>query len=131
MSHMNHTLVRTVIAAPPGLMRDSLQSLLRAIPQVKLVALTDALETVPGMLQEQKIDFVVLDAELSETRVAELARQLKHEHLRVLCLVLAANAEQEAALQSQSVDVVIKNYLDEKLIRTWLSTGSFSHRFAM
>ncbi|MBI4674709.1 MAG: response regulator [Chloroflexi bacterium] len=131
MVNSNNTLVRTVIAARPGLMRDSLQSLLRAIPHVQVVALTDALETVQALVNEQRVDFVVLDADLDETRVAELARQFKREHLRLLCLVLAATSEQEHALQAQGAEVVVKNYLDEKLIRTWLSTGSFSHRFAM
>lgn len=129
MSSSHPALVRTVIAARPGLMRDSLQSLLRAMSQVRIVALTDALEMVDNLVEERRVDFVVLDADLAPDKAAELARRIKRDHARVVCLVLAATPEQEHALQAQGAPhVVIKNYLDENLIRTWLSAGAIARR---
>ena len=117
--------VCAVIAAPPGLMRNSLQSLLRAIPQVSVIALTDTLENVPQLLNAQRVDFLLLDADLAEHNVAGLARSV-HETGDTGCLVLASSQTQERALLAQGAPhVVIRNFLDEPVLRDWLDRLCF------
>lgn len=128
---MSQSLIQVcaVIAAPPGLMRNSLQSLLRAMPQVSVIALADDLNSVSQMLDARRVDFILLDADLEEQRVAEMAHALHQKQVGTGCLVLASSQVQERALLAQGAPhVVIKNFLDESVLRDWLDRLCFQPR---
>ncbi len=129
MSDTLPTRVRVVIAAPPGLMRNSLQSLLRAMPQVNVIALTETLETVRAMIDARTVDCIFLDAEIAEAHDAQWTRVTTQACVH--CLLLAASTQQADALRAQGMPhVVLKNYLDENLIRDWLNTRALALRAA-
>ena len=94
-----------LIVAKPGRIRDSLEALLRTIPQVKIVGQVDDVSTALEMIAEYSPDLVLLVANLSHDEAGQILEYVK-DVPRTQCLVLTdtrLNLEQAEAAGADEV----------------------------
>ena len=94
-----------LIVAKPGRIRDSLEALLRTIPQVKIVGQVDNVSTALEMIAEHSPDLVLLVANLSHDEARQILEYVK-DVPGTQCLVLTdtrLNLEQAEAAGADEV----------------------------
>ncbi len=69
--------ILVIVAAPDGVVRASISSYLRAIPCVRVVALTDRADQVADLARKFSADALVLDADLCAADGDVLLRSLR------------------------------------------------------
>ena len=113
----NHAPV--LIVARPGRMRDGLQALLAAMPQIGSVDLTDdgpsALSTAPN----QHPALVLLDTRTSGDETLAVLRQIKTRWPLARCLLLVDTDRQRRLARAAGADgVLLKGFQADQLFAT-------------
>lgn len=108
--------VPTLIAARPGLMRDSLLAFLRATRRIKVVAVVDDPAAALEATCHHQPHSLVVDADLSEEAVLAVVGQLSAElpALNIVALVHGFR-QQRAFLAAGAGHALLKGHLDQRL----------------
>jgi DNA-binding NarL/FixJ family response regulator len=105
-----------VIVAQPGRVRDGLQALLMAMPQIQIVGLANDLPSALTITVERAPDLVLLDADLQNGGYATALGQIKHRWPETRCLVLTNSVHQCQEARSAGADeALLKGFSGPKL----------------
>jgi DNA-binding NarL/FixJ family response regulator len=96
-----------LLVGKPGHLRDGLDSLLRAMPDLPSLVTADSGLLALKMLREVQLRLVLIVGDLPEAEVPELVRQLKEGWPEVGCLVLADSAAQRERAVRVGADEVL------------------------
>ncbi len=108
--------VRVLIAAKPGIMRNSLLSYLRTISDVQIVGLADEIETALESIRQDKPQLVIIDSDLSEEHVIGLVKQINAEPFTPQTIVLVNSLlQKERCLRAGAHHALLKGFLDKQL----------------
>ncbi len=80
-----------LIVAPPGRLRDGLQAMMRAVPQIADTAQADDGPAALQMLAEHPLALVLLDADLPGGEAWTLGRQIKARWPQTRVIILVNN----------------------------------------
>lgn len=108
-----------VIVAEPGPLRDSLQTLLMALPQIETVRLVGDAPSAWKAIAEQTPALVLLDTNLPDGDALVLLRKIKAQKHRARCLVLADDRQQQQEATAAGADAaLLKGYPAAGLFET-------------
>ena len=111
-----------LIAARPGIMRNSLVSYLRGIPGIHAIFPVDDAITALQVARDSKPKFAVLDSDLSEDAVLRLIEKIHNEQPETVSIVLVESIRQKELCTSRgAAHVLLKGLLDEHLREVVLS----------
>lgn len=103
--------ITAVIVAEPGPLRDSLQTLLMALPQIETVRLASDAPSAWKAITEQAPALVLLDTNLPDGDALALLRRIKAQEHRAQCLVLADDRQQQQDATAAGADAaLLKGY---------------------
>lgn len=111
--------VSALIIARPGWLRESLQALVTAVPQIGSVDLVDDGLSALKVVTEHQPALVLLDTNLPEDEIPTVLRRIKARWPQTRCLVLADDGQQQQAAQAAGADdVLLKGYPAARLFVT-------------
>ena len=114
--------IHILVVAKPGVMRNSLVSYLRAIPNVSSVLLADTAAAALPMIREIALGLVVMDTDISESDVVTLVKRVHTERPALAAIVLADSVRQQRLCMNHGARrVLLKGLLDEQLRRAVLN----------
>ena len=128
----SHSIGRPAIVAAvvPDWLQAALAVLLRAEPDVRLIACTANVQTLLLLALEQTPDLVLLDADSHDERAGDQVRRIKTAWPDARCLILVNGPRQEAKAREAGADeVLLKGASARRLvtaIRQILSTNGGS-----
>lgn len=106
-----------LVAAPAGIQRDALVSLLRAQPNLVVVAVAGDPATVQRIVMEDQVHLIVLDGGLQGDAAMGLVAWLHQARPTLRCIVLADRVAQVLAFQQAGADdALLKGCLDKHLL---------------
>jgi len=110
-------LLRVMVAAAPGIQRDALVSLLRAQPNLTVIATADDPSALRRVLSTTPVEIMVLDGGILGSAGTDLIHWLRKEYPAARCVVLANRSAQCAAYKYAGADAaLLKGCLDEQLL---------------
>ncbi len=105
-----------LIAARPGIMRNSLLSYMRAIPRVRAIAVADDADSALRTIRESCPRLVIVDADLNERDMLLLVRWVCAEQPQTkLILLVESIRQQQMSLALGAHFALLKGFLDEPL----------------
>lgn len=117
MTTMHFPLRSVIIAAPAGIQRDALVSLLRAQPRLVVAAVTNDLGDVRSSALAGRVQIIVLDGELQTNAALALVAWLRQTCPGLRCVVLAGStARRKEFLQAGAHEALLKGCLDDHLL---------------
>ncbi|MFN8470374.1 MAG: response regulator [Caldilineaceae bacterium] len=106
-----------MVAAAPGIQRDALVSLLRAQPNLIIIATADDTSALRRMLAATPVEIMILDGGILGSGGTDLIHWLRKEYPAARCVVLANRTAQCAAYKHAGADAaLLKGCLDEQLL---------------
>jgi CheY-like chemotaxis protein len=96
-----------LIVASPNRIRDSLRSLLRAVPQLEVINQVDDGPAALSVLAKHPPTLMLLDSNLPDGQVQTVLKQVKAEYPHTQCLVLAHNIKQQQLARANGADDVL------------------------
>jgi DNA-binding NarL/FixJ family response regulator len=109
--------LHVMVAAAPGIQRDALISLLRAQPNLVVIATADDQDALRRMLAVTPVEIMVLDGGILGSAGTDLIRWLRKEYPGARCVVLANRTAQCAVYKYAGADAaLLKGCLDEQLL---------------
>ncbi len=114
-----------MIAAKPGIMRNSLQSYLRTIPNLHDITLADDAIAAFQLVCATSPSVMIVDADLSESEMLGLVYQARKEKPQMQIVALVDSMRQrELCLSAGANHALLKGFLDEQLRRAVLNETS-------
>jgi DNA-binding NarL/FixJ family response regulator len=108
-----------LIVAPPGRLRDGLQAMVRAVPQIADTVQADDGPTALQMLTEHPLALVLLDADLPGEEAWTVLPQIKARWPQTRCIVLINNDQQRQIANTHCADaVLVKGFPGTTLLET-------------
>lgn len=105
-----------MIAAKPGIMRNSLQSYLRTIPNLHDITVADDAIVAFQIICAQSPHVMIVDADLSESEMLGLVHQARREKPQMQIVALVDNMRQrQLCLSAGANHALLKGFLDEQL----------------
>ncbi len=105
-----------LLVARPGRVRDGLQALLTATPQIAMIDQADDGSSVLRFVGEHHPSLVLLDTDLPNDSVWAMLRTIKTVWPQTLCLVLTDNSRSERTAKVAGADgVLLKGFLTGEL----------------
>jgi len=107
-----------LIVAPPGRLRDALQVMVRAVPQIGYTVQTD---DAPAVLSaaEHYPALVLLDTDLPGHEAWTVLQQIKARWPQTRCIVLVNNGQQSQIANAHGADaVLVKGFMGVTLKET-------------
>jgi DNA-binding NarL/FixJ family response regulator len=109
--------VVTLVAARPGRVRDGLQALLAAIPQIEIIGHADDGASALECVAEHKPALVLLDTNLPDGQVWTVLKQIKMRCPQARCLIISDTSQQRQAAKAAGADgVLLKGFLAAELV---------------
>ncbi len=96
-----------LIVAKPDRLRDSLQFLLKTVPEINIVGLADDSSSALRLVSEHRLALVLLDTNLPGEEMTTVLRRIKADGSRSRCLVLSDTFEQQRRARSAGADVAL------------------------
>jgi DNA-binding NarL/FixJ family response regulator len=96
-----------LIVAPPSRLRDALQAMIRAVPQVAYTVQADDGQAALRILAEHPLALVLLDADLPGDEAWTVLPQIKARWPQTRCIVLVNNDQQRQVANMHGADVVL------------------------
>jgi DNA-binding NarL/FixJ family response regulator len=94
-----------LVVAPPGLLRDCLETCLRTLPQIEEVRVVDQVPSALEMAAEIPPSLVLVDVYRFGKGVRTVLNQLKAQGIPSPCLVLVEDRQQQQ--EAEEADVVL------------------------
>jgi DNA-binding NarL/FixJ family response regulator len=98
--------VTVLIVSRPGPLRDGVQALVGAMPQVGTVREADGLSMTSEMDSDSHPDLVLLTCDEGKGTVGAIVEQVKTRWPRSRCVTLVGSVEQQQEAESAGVDAV-------------------------
>jgi len=116
---MEESCASVLIIARPGPLRDGLQALLTAIPQIDTVEWVCDLSSVLDMTSEHCPALVFLDAGTAGGEISLAVRRAKTRWPQAQCLFLANDVQQQREAENANADAaLLKGFPPAKLVAT-------------
>jgi DNA-binding NarL/FixJ family response regulator len=116
------------IAAKPGIMRNSLLSYLRSIPDVRDVLIADDRATLLKLIGESAPGLAIVDSDLSETEMLNVIEAITTNFANTKIIVLVESFRQrQRALAVGATDALLKGFLDNQLRQAILREKEGNH----
>lgn len=96
-----------LIVANPGRIRDSLKTMLRAVPSIKTVYQANDAPTASKIITEYHPSLVLLDSKLANNDIQSVSRQIKTESPQTRFVVLVDNIQQQWMAKVADADTVL------------------------
>jgi DNA-binding NarL/FixJ family response regulator len=96
-----------LIIARPGRLRDGLQAVLAAMPQIETVDRADDLRSALRMAAERRPALVLLNTDLINGQTRETLEQIRARWSGARCIVLADDVQQQQRARAVGVDEVL------------------------
>jgi len=96
-----------LIVAKPGHLRDGVQSLLRTLPEIEIIAEVKCPSVLSKMGSEMKPDIILLDASLFGENIWKVITKIKGEWSRTQCVVLVKDSQRQQAVYDTGADLVV------------------------
>ena len=96
-----------LIAAKPNRLRDSLQFLLKTMPEINIIGLADDSALALRMISERHPALVLLDTNLPGDEMTTMLKQIKASGYQSRCLVLSDTFEQQQSVESAGADMAL------------------------
>jgi DNA-binding NarL/FixJ family response regulator len=101
-------IISTLLMGEPRLMRDSICTLLNAIPSVEINGVRDLFEADQDLPDDSAFNCIILDCSGGEELPAVVwISKFKKEHPHIRCLVISASSKHNAAYRSAGADLVL------------------------
>jgi DNA-binding NarL/FixJ family response regulator len=112
------TIMRVMIVAEPGRLRDGLQAMLDSFPALETVAVVDDGPSALEAIRSGRSDLVILDAHLFDEGTADLVCAIKQEGNGARCVVVADRLGQFQPLLDAGADAVLLKGFSAAELRT-------------
>ena len=89
--HQVDQFAPALIVASPGRIRDSLKTMLRAVPRIETVYQANDGPTASKIITEYHPVLVLLDSKLANNDIQSVSRHIKTESPQTRCIVLVAS----------------------------------------
>ena len=96
-----------LIVARPGLVRDALQAVLSAVPEVDALEPADCAASALERLENHSLCLTILDSSLSEEELCATLGAIKEKWPQVWCIVIAGSPRQSRVLRTAGADAVL------------------------
>jgi DNA-binding NarL/FixJ family response regulator len=96
-----------LIIARPGRLRDGLQTVLAAMPQIETVDRADDLRSALRMAAEHQPALVLLNTDLINGQTRETLEQIRAKSSGARCIVLADDVQQQQRAKAVGADDVL------------------------
>jgi len=103
---VNH-FAPALIVASPGRIRDSLKTMLRAVPNIETVYQANDAPTASKIITEYHPSLVLLDSKLANNDIQSVSRQIKIESPQTRFVVLVDNIQQQWMAKVADADTVL------------------------
>ena len=97
-----------LIVAKPGHLWDGVQSLLRTLPEIEIIAEIKFPSVLLKMGSEMKPDLILLDASLFGENIWEAITKINEVWSNTQCVVLVEDSQHYQALYDAGVDLVVQ-----------------------
>ena len=104
---MTNDYPSALIVAKPGPLRDGIQALMIAIPQIDAVYETSDLSSAPDIVYDRCPDLVLLDSSLDREAIRPAVRRVKAQWPQARCVFLADDVQQKRKGESADADVAL------------------------
>ena len=109
--------ISTLVAARPGRVRDGLQALLAAIPQIEMIGQADDGASALKSVVEHRPALVLLDTNLPGNEAWVVLRQIKAQWPQARCLIMSDSGQQRRAAKAAGADgMLLKGFLAAELL---------------
>jgi DNA-binding NarL/FixJ family response regulator len=96
-----------LIVASPGRIRDSLKTLLRAVPRIEVILQANDGPSASKIIAEHHPALVLLDSKLANNDIQSVSRQIKAKSPQTRCIVLVDNIQQQWMAKIADADTVL------------------------
>ena len=96
-----------LIVAKPGHLRDGVQSLLRTLPEIEIIAEIKFPSVLLKMGSEMQPDLILLDASLFGENILKAITKINEEWSNTKCVVLVEDNQNHQALYDAGADLVV------------------------
>ena len=109
--------ISILVAARPGRVRDGLQALLAAIPQIEMIGQADDGASALKSVVEHRPALVLLDTNLPGDEVLAVLRQIKAQWPQARCLIMSDSGQQRRTAKAAGADgMLLKGFLAAELL---------------
>ena len=99
--------ITVLLVSQPGIMHNTLHSILQSLPEAKVAASDGALSAY-GFLEQNRIDALLIDANIALAERLALLSRVKKEYPHVRSLVLTTTARHHELLTRAGADKVLQ-----------------------
>lgn len=96
-----------LIVAKPGHIWDGVQSLLRSLPEIEIIAEVKCPEVLLKMGSEMQPDLIFLDASLFGENIRNVITKISREWSHTQCVVLVEESQDQQAIYEAGADLVV------------------------
>jgi len=96
-----------LIVARPGHLREGVQSLLRTLPEIEIIAEIKCPSVLLKMGTEMQPDIILLDASLFGDDIWKVITKIRGEWPHTPCIVLADDGQHHQAVYDAGADLVV------------------------
>jgi DNA-binding NarL/FixJ family response regulator len=96
-----------LIVASPGRIRDSLKTMLRAVPCIETVYQANDAPTASKIIAQYHPSLVLLDSKLANNDIQSVSRQIKTKSPHTRCIVLVDTVQQQWMAKVADADTVL------------------------
>lgn len=97
-----------IIVAKPGHLRDGVQSLLRTLPEIEIIAEIKSPLVLLKMGNEMQPDLILLDASLLGENTLKVITKINEEWPHTQCVVLVEDSQHHQAVYDTGADLVVQ-----------------------
>lgn len=96
-----------IIVAKPGHLREGVQSLLRTLPEIEIIAEIKCPSVFLKMGSEMQPDLILLDASLFGEDIRKAITKINEEWTHTQCVVLVEDSQHHQAVNDAGADLVV------------------------
>lgn len=96
-----------LIVAKPGNLWDGVQSLLRTLPEIEIIAEIRCPSVLFKMGSEMQPDLILLDASLFDENICKAITKISGEWSHTQCVVLVEDSQHHQAVYDAGADLVV------------------------
>jgi DNA-binding NarL/FixJ family response regulator len=96
-----------LIVASPGRIRDSLKTMLRAIPNIETIYQANDAPAASKIITQYRPSLVLLDSKLANNDIQSVSRLIKTQSPHTRCVVLVDNVQQQWMAKVADADTVL------------------------
>ena len=97
-----------IIVAKPGHLRDGVQSLLRTLPEIEIIAEIKSASVLLKMGSEMQPDLILLDASLFGENILKAITKINEQWPHTQCVVLVEDSQHHQSAYDAGADLVVQ-----------------------